>query len=273
MKVLYFDLEHGSQTLGSEKHIQEMFGYSVLRPGSWDSFQHVIGQLYTKKNSVVEKKVGSLTIKEEQESVTLREKSPTVDALIVDTFSELSKKYMRSLVNKNTGKMLLQDWGKLKNKLDGCLEFVTQIPGIVVCNCHSKIQTMDDGQNKILPYIDGSTKEDIAKWFDFVFYTRTITNPTGLPEYVWVTGRTEKYDHAKDRTGILDQEIPQDFNIVMDAVKECGFSGCRILVIGSPGSGKTYALRTLVHPAITVDIGDPVQTVETVTKTTNGVNA
>ena len=247
MKVLYFDLEHGSQTLGSEKHIQEMFGYSVLRPGSWDSFQHVIGQLYTKKNSVVEKKVGSLTIKEEQESVTLREKSPTVDALIVDTFSELSKKYMRSLVNKNTGKMLLQDWGKLKNKLDGCLEFVTQIPGIVVCNCHSKIQTMDDGQNKILPYIDGSTKEDIAKWFDFVFYTKTNVDLKNNDSYLWVTGRSEKYDHAKDRTGLLDREIPQDYQLVLNASREAGFEGSKILVIGTPGSGKTYALQTLIH--------------------------
>ena len=271
MKVLYFDLEHGSQTLGSEKHIQEMFGYSLLRPGTWDSFQNVIAQLYTKKNSVVEKKVGSLVIKEEQEAIVLRDKSPTVDTVVIDTFSELSKKFMRSLVDKNTGKMLLQDWGKLKNKLDSCLEFVTRIPGIVVCNCHSKTQTMDDGQNRLQPYIDGSTKEDIAKWFDFVFYTKTITG-VGLPEYVWITGRTEKYDHAKDRTGLLDAQIPQDFSLVMNAANECGFIGCKILVIGAPGSGKTFALKTLVGPAATVNITNPVKTVKTTTKTTNGVN-
>ena len=87
MKVLYFDLERGSQTLGSEKHIAEMFGYSLLRPGTWDSFQSVIGQLYTKKNVIVEKKVGSLTIKEEKESIILKDLGPTVDALVVDTFS------------------------------------------------------------------------------------------------------------------------------------------------------------------------------------------
>ena len=281
MKVLYFDLEHGSQTLGSQKHIQEMFGYSVLSPGSWDSFQHVLGQLYNKKKTVVEKKVGSLVVKEEQELVVPRThnaitkepiKPVPIDALIIDTFSELSKKYMRSLIKQETGKMMLQDWGKLKYRLDGCLDFVTRIPGIVICNVHSKFQTMDDGQNKILPYIDGSTKEDIAKWFDFVLYTKTITNPTNIPEYVWVTGRTEKYDHAKDRTGVLDQQIPQDFSIVMNAAKESGFNGCKILVIGSPGSGKTFALRTLVSSPTTVDL-NPVKTVKTTTKTTNGVNA
>ena len=280
MKVLYFDLEHGSQTLGSQKHIQEIFGYSVLSPGSWDSFQHVLGQLYNKKKTVVEKKVGSLVVKEEQELVVPRThnaitkepiKPVPIDALIIDTFSELSKKYMRSLIKQETGKMMLQDWGKLKYRLDGCLDFVTRIPGIVICNVHSKFQTMDDGQNKILPYIDGSTKEDIAKWFDFVLYTKTITNPTNIPEYVWVTGRTEKYDHAKDRTGVLDQQIPQDFSIVMNAAKESGFNGCKILVIGSPGSGKTFALRTLVSSSTTVGL-NPVKTVETATKTTNGVN-
>ena len=275
MKVLYFDLERGSHTLGSEKHIAEMFGYNLLRPGSWDSFQHVISQIYTKKNTVVEKKVGSLTVKEEQEAVILKEKAPVVDALVVDTFSELSKKYMRSLIKKETGKMMLQDWGKLRNKLDNCLEFVTRIPGVVICNVHAKLQTMDDGGNKIIPYIDGSTKEDIAKWFDFVFYTKTVSTGVSLPEYVWVTGRTEKYDHAKDRTGLLDQQIPQDFQLVINAANEMGFDGCRILVIGSPGSGKTYALRTLIHPALKVDdiIGEPVKTVKTATKTTNGVNA
>ena len=272
MKVLYFDLERGSQPLGSEKHIADMFGYSLLRPGSWDSFQHVIGQLYTKKNTIVEKQVGSLTIKEEQEAIILKDKAPAVDALVIDTFSELSKKYMRSLIKKETGKMMLQDWGKLRNQLDRCLEFVTRIPGIVICNVHGKLQTMDDGGNKILPYIDGSTKEDIAKWFDFVFYTKTVSTGLGIPEYVWITSRTEKYDHAKDRTGVLDAQIPQDFQLVINAANEVGFNGCRILVIGSPGSGKTYALRTLAHPAVTVDINEPIKTVETATKTTNGVN-
>ena len=136
--------------------------------------------------------------------------------------------------------------GKLKNKLDGCLEFVTRIPGVVICNCHSKIQTMDDGQNKVLPYIDGSTKEDIPKWYDFVFYTKTNVDLKDHASYVWVTGRSEKYDHAKDRTGLLDREIPQDYQLVLNASRESGFEGSKILVIGTPGSGKTYALKTLI---------------------------
>ena len=102
---------------------------------------------------------------------------------------------------------------------------------------------MDDG-NKVIPYIDGSTKEDISKWFDFVFYTKNVKNGTGT-EYKWVTRRDEKYDHAKDRTNLLDDIIPQDFQLVMDAAKKKGFNGCKILIVGSPGSGKTWSLKTL----------------------------
>ncbi|HIJ12069.1 TPA: hypothetical protein HA278_08490, partial [Candidatus Woesearchaeota archaeon] len=100
---------------------------------------------------------------------------------------------------------------------------------------------------KILPYIDGSTKEDISKWFDFVLYTKAVTKPSGT-SYHWVSERTEMYDHAKDRTQLLGAIIPQDFQLVLDAARSRGFEGCKVLVIGSPGSGKTYALKTLVEP-------------------------
>ena len=104
---------------------------------------------------------------------------------------------------------------------------------------------MDDG-NKVIPYIDGSSKDDISKWFDFVFYTKTIISG-GSRKYLWVTARDEKYDHAKDRTGLLEPEMDQDYGKVVAAAKEKGFSGAKILIIGSPGSGKTYSLQTLVN--------------------------
>jgi len=167
-----------------------------------------------------------------------------VDAVVLDTFSELSKKYMRSLTGKDNS-MKLQDWGKLKNTLDVALEFITRIPGVVIANCHSKTQTMDTGSNKIVPYIDGSTKEDISKWFDFVFYTKTNSDSKGNRKYLWVTKRTETYDHAKDRTDLLPAEMDQNFDEVIKAAQAKGFDGCKILIIGSPGSGKTWSLKTL----------------------------
>ena len=238
-----FDLEHGSQTLGSKEYIHKQFGFPVLQPGTWDQFQDTISKLYEKKTVSEKIKVGNLEIDEQRTTVVPRN-GTAIDALILDTFSELSKKYMRQLSDKE-GRMKLQGWGQLKNKLDGALDFLSKIPGVIVCNCHSKIQTMDDG-NKVIPYIDGSSKDDISKWFDFVFYTKTVVDGNNR-HYRWITARSEKYDHAKDRTGLLESEIDQDFSKVIAAAKEKGFDGAKILVIGSPGSGKTYSLQTLVN--------------------------
>ena len=243
MKVLYFDLEHGSQTLGSRDAIAKMFGYPMLSPSTWKQFQGVISQLYSTKTETVELKIGNITVPEER-NLVVPKNGTVVDAIVLDTFSELSKKYMRSLTGKDNA-MKLQDWGKLKNTLDVALEFITRIPGVVIATCHSKTQTMDTGSNKIIPYIDGSTKEDISKWFDFVFYTKTTSDSKGNRKYLWITKRTETYDHAKDRTDLLPAEMEQDFRVVIEAAQAKGFEGCKILIVGSPGSGKTWSLKTL----------------------------
>ena len=62
---------------------------------------------------------------------------------------------------------------------------------------------------------------------------------------MWVTGRDEHYCHAKDRSNLLDNEIPQDYNAIFNAVKESGWDSAKILIIGEPGSGKTMSLNTL----------------------------
>tara|TARA_R110000824_G_scaffold87475_2_gene215640 strand:- start:5154 stop:5915 length:762 start_codon:yes stop_codon:yes gene_type:complete len=239
-----FDFEHGSQSLGSKDHIEKTLGYPLLTPSTWDQFQGVIGNLYKQETVESDVKVGNLVVKQSENKV-LPKNGTVIDGVILDTFSELSKKYMRTLTDK-TGRMKLQEWGRLKNKLDTCLEFITRLPGVVICTCHSKTSTLDDGTTRFTPYIDGSTKEDISKWFDFVFYTRTTVDPkTRKREYLWVTSRSEAYDHAKDRTGLLDEEIPQDYQLVINAANKRGFDGVKILVIGSPGSGKTRSLLTL----------------------------
>ena len=246
MKTLYFDVEHGSQTLGSKETIQKNFGLPMLTPSTWDEFQSIIGKIY--KTEKVKEKIdmgSGLSIDQITSKIAPRGDFKA-DTVVVDTFSELSKKFMRTLTDKS-GKMKLQEWGRLKNKLDTCLEFITRLPANVVLTCHSRTQTMDTGENRLLPYIDGSTKEDISKWFDFVFYTKTVLDKDGKRKYVWVTGRTEMYDHAKDRTQLLQDEMEQDFTVVLKAARKRGFKGSRILIIGSPGSGKTYSLKTLVN--------------------------
>ena len=235
MKYLMFDFEHGSQSIGSREHVEKVLGFPLLTPSTWNQFQDVIANLYKQETVENEVKVGNLTVKQ-SENVVVPRNGTIIDGVILDTFSELSKKYMRTLTDKQ-GRMKLNEWGRLKNKLDTCLEFITRLPGIVICTCHSKTNTLDDGTTKMIPYIDGSTKEDMSKWFDFVFYTKTTVDQSTLKRnYLWVTKRTEQYDHAKDRTDLLPEEMEQDFQLVINAAVKKNFNGVKVLLVGAPGS-------------------------------------
>ena len=243
-KIMMFDTEHGSNTLGGEAEIEKLFNCPFLKPAQFDDFRNAITSLYTTKRVEVPKKISKdLTINEVQEHTVLKN-GVTIDALIVDSFSELAKKYQRSLVDKS-GVMKLNSWGKLKNTLDTLLEFITKVPGILIMTCHSKTETLEDGRTKIVPYIDGSTKADVSKWFDFVLYTYTKKNGD-TQDYMWRTKHSEIYEHAKDRTDLLPADMEQDFQPVIAAALEKGFSNARIMIVGSPGTGKTKSLATLI---------------------------
>ena len=243
MKLLYFDLEHGSKSLGSPEDIENLFGYPMLEPSSWKEFSAIVKQIYSPKRIQEEVKIGNISVKQERVQVTPIN-GTDINGIVIDTISELAKKYQRSLTLED-GTMKIKEWGKLKNNLDKMLDMLTKIPGLLIMNCHSKSMTLDDGSTRLIPYIDGSTKEDISKWFDFVFYTKTTTDLKGSSEFLWRTQRTERYDNAKDRTQLLDAEIPQDYQLIINAVKQKKWKGAKILIIGSPGSGKTLSLRTI----------------------------
>lgn len=85
----------------------------------------------------------------------------------------------------------------------------------------------------------------MAKFFDFVLYTKVSKDENGNRQYLWVTARDDRYDHAKDRSQLLEPEIPQNYSLILDAAQKKGWSNIKVLVIGQPGRGKTLSLRTL----------------------------
>ena len=246
MKTLLIDLENGYKSIGSKEMIQEKFGLPVLNFNEFSSFRDFIGQIWTRKKIEKEVKVGGISVKQSGYEIIAKD-GADINCLVIDTASEMAKKYARELKGKQE-QMQLKQWGKLKEQLDSFFAFTNAIPSNLVVNCHSKMQ--EDNENgimRVMPYIEGSTKVDVGKWFDFVLYTKVHKAKDGTRKYVWVTARDEHYCHAKDRTQELSAEIPQDYSIIFDAVNKKGWDTAKVLVIGEPGSGKTLSLKTLIN--------------------------
>ena len=243
MKTLLIDLENGYKSIGSKETIEDKFGLPVLNFNDFTSFRNFIGQLWSRKMIEKEVKIGGVSVPQKSWQIQAKE-GVEIDCMVIDTGSEMAKKYARELKGKAEA-LQLKQWGKLKDTLDNFFSFTNAIPASLIVNCHSKMQEdHENGVVRVMPYIEGSTKVDVGKWFDFVFYTKVNKKKDGR-EYVWDTGRDEHYCHAKDRSNLLDGEMPQDYGIIFNAVKKSGWDSAKILIIGEPGSGKTMSLNTL----------------------------
>ena len=244
MKTLLVDLENGYKSIGSKETIESKFGLPLLNFNDFSSFRDFIGKLWSRKLIEKEVKVGGVSVPQKSWQIVAKD-GVEIDCMVIDTASEMAKKYARELKGKAEA-LQLKQWGKLKDTLDNFFSFTNAIPANLVVNCHSKMQEdNENGVMRVMPYIEGSTKVDVGKWFDFVLYTKVHKAKDGKRQYVWVTVRDEHYCHAKDRTQELPAEIPQDYSIIFDAVKKKGWESAKVLVIGEPGSGKTLSLKTL----------------------------
>jgi len=244
MKTLYLDFENGYKSLGSKNDISDTFGYPLIQFDSYNDFKSLFGQLYERAPVDTPIKIGNVEIM--QKIVKWKpKKGVDIDVMVIDTMTEMVKQYQRHLAG-DRKKLQLQQWGEMKTEFDTLMAIINSIPTSLICNVHGKLKE-DNELNvlKVMPNIEGSTKEDLGKWFDFVLYTQVIKDDKGNRKYQWVTARDEKYCHAKDRSQELKPTMEQDYSVIFDIIKRKGWEGAKILVIGDPGSGKTVSLKTI----------------------------
>ena len=244
MKTLYLDFENGYKSLGSKDEIAEKFGYPLIQFDSYNDFKSLFGQLYERGPVNTKIKIGSAEITHKLIKWKPKE-GVDIDVMVIDTMTEMVKQYQRFLAG-DRKKLQLQQWGEMKTEFDTLMAIINSIPTSLICNVHGKLKE-DNELNvlKVMPNIEGSTKEDLGKWFDFVLYTQVVKDDKGNRKYKWITGRDEKYCHAKDRSQELPSVMDQDYSIIFDIINKKGWEGAKILVIGDPGSGKTISLKTI----------------------------
>ena len=244
MKVLYLDFEQGYKSLGSPDDIKNSFGYPMLQFDKYSDFKKLLGSLFERKTVQEEVQIGAIKVPQES-TKWVRKDGVDLDCIVLDTGTELVKKYQRELQG-TKDKLTIQQWGQIKNQLDILMNVVNQLPCSVIVNVHTKPMRDEElGIQKLYPAVEGSTKEDVGKWFDFVLYTKVDKDKTGKRNYIWVTERDERYCHAKDRSQYLNTEMLQDYSKIFSVVKEKGWGNAKVLCIGDPGSGKTLSLQTI----------------------------
>ena len=245
MKTLYLDFENGFKSLGSKDDISKLFGYPMIQYDSYKDFKILLGKLYDRGPVNESIKIGNVEIVQKIMK-WVPKNGTTIDVLILDTMTEMAKHYQRDLTERTGKRMQLQQWGEMKLEFDKLMSMINSIPTSIICNVHGKLKEDNElGVLKVMPNIEGSTKEDLGKWFDFVLYTQVNKDEKGNRKYQWVTSRDEKYCHAKDRSQELPALMDQDYSIIFDIVQKKGWDGAKILVIGDPGSGKTMSLKTI----------------------------
>ena len=116
MKTLLVDLENGYKSIGSKETIEEKFGLPLLNFNDFTSFRNFIGQLWSRKKVEKEVKVGEVSVVQSSYEIIAKE-GVDVDCMVIDTASEMSKKYARELKGK-AEQLQLKQWGKLKDTLE-----------------------------------------------------------------------------------------------------------------------------------------------------------
>lgn len=241
--ILYIDTEDGSQTIGGEQAIEKQFGNPVVRVDSWSELDKLIfTEIYHKAKVVKTQKIGGGLQRKSEQIIYQLNKGVKLDGIIIDTFSSSIGELQKSI--SNGGRMTQQFYGNLKLGVDRMLKNMSKLPGVLVVTIHASDKQLEDGTTVIKPQIDGSSKDEIAKWFDFVIYADTISKGKEM-EWVWITKKSSKYYHAKDRTDLLPPVMKQDFQPVLEAARKKQFKAFKVLIIGAPGSGKTRCLQTL----------------------------
>lgn len=244
MKTLVFDIDNSLAAIGGNLKAKEIFGLEPIRitDGALQIKKYLV-KLFDKKEV---KKYHEL-FNEEMTDIVF-EPNPFamkvgINVIVIDTISHLFRQDMRRLEKDNkSGAMEMKDWGKLERLYSELISTLTALPVITIINSHATYdKNQADGSFYFQPAVKGATKESMQEYFDLVLYTKVAKEKK---VYTWQT-MADNTKFAKDRLGVLDEYVAQDFAHVINSYKKYDILYPNILVIGESGTGKTKSLTTI----------------------------
>ncbi len=245
MSFLIFDIDRSLASIGGTNKAEVISSIKPIQiTNGLSEVTAVLSKLFTKQKVVYEHPLLQDNIKQSIYKSSSTATSYELEGIVIDTISHLFRIDMRILESKNKSERLeLFDWSKLDRTYNQFISSIIQLPVWVVVNSHITYDKNDLGQFLFNPLLKGATKDWIGEYFDCILYTK-ITNSNNRIEYLWQT-KPDTQRYAKDRLGVLDTIMPQDFSILLSRYQSKGILYPKVLVIGESGTGKTRALTTI----------------------------
>ena len=245
MSFLIFDIDRSLASIGGDLGAAAVSAIQPIRITNGSSqVMGILSSLFTRKEINYEHPLLSERMKISQFNKSDLAKNNKLEGIVIDTVSHLFRTDMRIIEAKNKSERIeIQDWGKLERIYNNLIANLIQMPVWVIVNSHITYDKNDLGQFRFFPQLKGAAKDFIGEYFDCILYTR-ISNSNGRIQYQWQT-KPDNQRFAKDRLDVLEQFIPQNFNLIINRYKQKGIKYPKILVIGESGTGKTRAILTL----------------------------
>ena len=252
MSILIFDADKSLSAIGGESQIIELFGLPPIKinKGLEEARKYLKGLIQIKKTISKHPVFENLEFEEEHRLLSNNANKFNLNTLVFDTITAMGlqereiikRKRMKDIPSLNV--LDQQGWGMYADSMNSFIHNICSIEdAVIIVTAHIDPDKDHEGYIIEFPALKGSAKTEAQKWFDVIVYTKIIKDKNKT-KYYWITKGSDR-KIAKDRKGVLDDVMPQDFSIILKKYQKAGIQYPKILVLGHSGTGKTYSLKTL----------------------------
>ncbi len=236
----------GLSSLAPKERIQEVFGFPPVTVKSWNTIKGFMEKLGSMKTVQIKQTLNGEEFIFPEDRFIFSEQFKNTQGVVIDTGDGIYWAVKNFLMG-DKDKMSRDSWDRMTNILVPFFEKVGYMPVPVIINWHDKNNVKGD-TDVVEPYAQGSFSGKVGEYFDVIMFTKTYHKKNGYTEFKWQLAPDENhparcpdklFEYAMSKGG----EIDQDYRVLFKYLK--AVQNPKILVIGSYGSGKTHALRTL----------------------------
>lgn len=154
-----------------------------------------------------------------------KEKNPTWETIVIDSLNELQVLITQYTVSKFSDvkrqygdQLTMADYGKANRDFMKIIRLFLKLPYNIIFTAISSSRELEDDQ--VYPkFVGKQVGPDLQRMMDMIGYCHAKRMPDGSSQH-YVSFKITPGYVAKDRLGIVEKDIPNDFSILIEAAKK-----------------------------------------------------